>query len=344
MRVRGLVFFWLGLLLACSSESSEGEESPRVGGKSGKSGAAGAIDVDTPGGSFPGSGGAVAGCGPGVCYPPPPPGWEGPSLVRVLGYASPEPAPAGCAGPERAYLFPAGGPAQCAPCSCGPGGVPCSARLLCYLGSTTCGGASLDVTAAVTPGCFHSDDPPFTSPQVISCQVSASGGCPAQGGEATLPPAWSGFLDICPPDGPGKVCSDGSTCLQPPVGARVCIRSAVETSCPAGWGAATYDATPTFSDTRGCAPCSCAQGACSLPIFRVYDDNTCTENPTNISKPVSLIPTDGCRDVTPLFDAANWGMKQISKPVSLGEACSPGGGAPVGAVTPSGPKSVYCCL
>ncbi len=94
-----------------------------------------------------------------------------------------------------------------------------------------------------------------------------------------------------------------------------------------------------FQDTRACGACTCGSpsgSACSSKIS-IYTDGACS---TLAYTTTMTSSGPDCHDVpagVPL------GSKSATSPTYSPGACTPGGGEPMGAATPTNP-STYCCL
>ncbi len=170
--------------------------------------------------------------------------------------------------------------------------------------------------------------------------VSENGCNPSQPPKQATP-TWQTYAHACRAD-PRVGCEGGAgICLTAsPPGFRVCVFQTGDVDCP-GFGPYTekhvfYD---SYDDTRACSPCTCGAptgSTCSSKVS-IYTDGACS----TLAYQATVDATGpACHDVpagTPL------GSKSATPPTYAPGACSPGGGMPMGAATPTG-AATLCCL
>lgn len=314
----------------------------------GPGGAGGGGAAEGAGGS--GATGAHSGTGgeSGCCVPATPPtGWEG--------YFTVDSSAAGteltsCADQTVPVVLHDGLPdaVTCSGCACGPvGGATCAAPdVQCYQGSTTCTAGGGNATGALTGSCK------FLSTAYDSCkltgtaQVTSTGSCGASGGQITSKPGWKNATTLCPSVSGADTCPAGEACVEPVAsdGDRVCIRSAGQVACPAGWGVATtvYDGG---ADGRGCSACSCAPPSaaaiqCTGGGYALFDGATAADALLACAANVGAISVSSTACVP--VSQAWYSTSTPATANASGAACTPSGGAPVGAFDP-GQAVTLCC-
>ena len=161
------------------------------------------------------------------------------------------------------------------------------------------------------------------------------------GGDATLSPPFVFENHACQVAVVGAGCENDEVCVprgEAPYDAPICIAQAGEaSSCPSGWSDLTVG-YETFTDDRGCNPCTCsATGqSCNGAFFTVYDLDNCASGGDG----TITVSGSTCEDVTIYFDNGS-GSVGYTAPTPDG-SCNPGGGGPNGSVMPGTPTS-YCC-
>lgn len=287
----------------------------------------------------------------GSCVPAPPPGWAGP-LARYEGPAS-APPPA-CAG---AFATPGvdahdgivAPPASCSACACGaPSDVLCGAPSLRFYasGSSACS-ATCAADAPVTSATSCQDVSTAASacgtnrPRLAIVEPAASGGaCVASPQTPQVAPwSWASLVKGCfMTSTPATVgCGAAEVCAPPPAApfaARVCVERPGDLVCPHGFSDrhVVYDSAV---DTRSCTACSCGapSGAtCAGAEIDVFSSNACSSSQQAV--------TSTTCGATP----HNVSSALLGQPATpTGGSCAASGGAPAGAVAPSGATTI-CCL
>jgi len=143
-----------------------------------------------------------------------------------------------------------------------------------------------------------------------------------------------------PPSDPcanlGKICIPVA---QP--GFLVCIEHDGDVPCPTAFSpyADKHVFYATLQDTRGCSPCTCDApmgSTCSAPVS-VYTDGACAVLAYTAAVGSSGPACHALPSGSPL------GSKAAGTATYAPGLCTPGGGVPMGAATPTEP-STYCCL
>ena len=282
------------------------------------------------------------------CVPEAPSNWTGFAYVAMVTLPAPTVAPCPDSAPPDLYYSKPGGPALCDSCNCaGLQGAGCSYPVMsCYESSTNCGG-SVDFTASnndnnchLLPNSMVNDNQGDSCIRSQASQPNGSGSCAISGGTPTVPPPWGDQAQTCdlsPPFGAG--CSSGEVCV-PSAGTAypdICITRDGEHGCPSGW--IGYTAYTGADDTRGCSACSCTpQGvSCTAGGATVYDFDNCGTGGDG-----TVTVGGSCVDISDQSDY-NSGAYRLQAGNPQGGSCTPSGGQPTGALTPTGPLTV-CCL
>lgn len=265
------------------------------------------------------------------CVPEPPDGWSGP-VALYLGTEPAPPCPA--AFPSVALtggLDPVAPPASCE-CSCGDAtGFDCSVTVT--EAGNACGAIVFDPDQWVldsgecqlvsTADNAFSAGAPTLDVSGASCEPSAS--------ESIARASWGSQAQACTAASAGA-CADG-TCIGQ-LGesyGQMCIYAGGDVECPAGDFTEREVIYAGFTDTRDCSACTCGtpSGTCGGSVSYI----------------------GGCTGLTVFYGshAAPGCGEALADPSALrytaaaNVECAPGGGAPVGDVTPTG-ATTMCCL
>jgi hypothetical protein len=265
-------------------------------------------------------------------------------------YATPQPQLAGETDVD-------GGPATCAPCTCG---IPDSGPITCAvdLGGGSCPGTSnatvLAQGACVANPFFFAANGLVEAPTV----TSHTGACPpAQGGEQTTPPppATSTFATVCASSAAGDAgvstgaseagaamaCQTTQACAAFPAqddgGAPsgVCIYQSGVQDCPTGVIFTAQYVVGPVSDTRACS-CSCGAACPGDGYVELYSSSSCSGSPTG-----SIDVNTPCPSSTPTASA----FKYFPTTGTWNGACQAVDAGPTGSVSiDGGAATTFCCV
>ena len=338
------------------AEGGAGSSSSSASASVGGSGAAGGGSGGAPGpedclnGSDDDGDGDVdcadSDCDPGhQCLPEAPVGWEGYARAEAAAFSDVDPPPCpGGGDPETFYSDPA--PTTCSACACDPPDAECALPpVALWLGSTTCGGGNqIDLTDALDDGqCYEPILSSFTTRSMALTGPSMlldPGTCATSGGALLATDPWETRVAVCELGGPfGGGCADG-VCA--PVGSGdydgpACITRPGEEPCPAGWPAQTI-VYADFTDDRQCGACACGAASGSTCIggsYTIYDFDGCAGGNTEV------VDSTTCVDVSDQWEMST-GSAVGTPAIAAGGACQASGGAPTGAVTGLGPRTICC--
>lgn len=243
--------------------------------------------------------------------------------------------------PETLFTGPAG-PAECSNCTCQAlTGTTCNAaQLLCFVSSQSCGTNQQDWTDSFTNG--NCAKPNISLAMTLSCRlgnaasVNEPGSCVPSTSDFPNKDMWTGWVQSCAIDTSTAGCAASSVCVPKPTPTQsLCIRKDGQIMCPAGWTA--VEAYAGGTDDRSCGACSCsANPTCTGGTYQVFDSNNCDANGGN---PIT-VDSATCRNVSGQLDFGSWSIQK--NPPTAGGSCSPQGGAPTGAVMPTG-QVTFCC-
>jgi hypothetical protein len=186
-----------------------------------------------------------------------------------------------------------------------------------------------------------------------ACNVSASvpaatvsgGTCASSGGTPSVQAAgWQNLARACgDPITTGVGCNVNQVCLPKPAApfeGGICIRQDGEAPvCPPGGFANKHVFHTGFTDTRGCAGCSCsgaAGGSCEITV-QVHSNAECTSQIANLVAGAS----GACANLTQSNPEVHGRKATVTKPPT-GSTCTPAGGQPTGTATPTGAVT-FCC-
>jgi hypothetical protein len=296
----------------------------------------------------------------GECVATPPLGWEGPALLWLGAEgnvpACPNDAPIGASLGHADLVTPS---ASCTACTCSPSSGSCAPPLVITTSAATCAAGGAPARTFSPPPDWDGNCTAF-DPIVASdfcngapCTVSLTAGpllvtdtgcTPSIPALSSSTPTWTTAALAC--SGAYSVGGCGSLALtcgpsaaQSP-GFAVCISQQGTNDCPASYPV-KHLVYSSFTDARGCAPCTCgaSDGSCSAKLD-VYPDGTCTppDSPFGVAL-TSAGPS--CAAINPPGSAL--GSKMIATLAYHPATCPPDGGQLVGDVEPSG-AATFCCL
>ncbi|MFO0759155.1 MAG: hypothetical protein U0359_21865 [Byssovorax sp.] len=223
-----------------------------------------------------------------------------------------------CAGPQSGAEFtffdaPAGWDGSCTSMDGIMGGKICDG-LSCVQSITI---APLQVTEG---GCMKVDPPP---PEPVA-------------------PTWGKRAVVCPGTTWGKCGGSAEECMPASApGFERCVSRAGVWACPEISHYSERHVLYTgFSDTRGCAPCSCGEpvGSSCFSSISIFTDDACGV-PIPFTVPIDALGPK-CHDL-PAGTAL--GSKSAGPITYAPGICQPGGGGPIGAAEPLDPTT-FCCL
>lgn len=313
------------LLVACNSVLGLDERPPRKGVTSGAGGGS------SDGGG--GTGGRHTPACESVCEGDVPEGWTGPTAVQT---GASEPTCDGPLGNVELTLFddPIAPTPECE-CACGAAvGIDCNASPITVSSypNNNCGGSPEYADTGVVGQCLSlCCGGQFSAHYTAPVPDVSSATCPPMTITATVPPhAWGLHLVGCGPV--GTYACEGGTCFDTPEAADLCIYRSGEHSCPAGpfsEGTIRYGG---FDDTRACETCGCGtvDAVCNEVVI-AHHNNSCS------AQSGTLVDNTSCAQPSPDLDSARF------ESVSPTGSCTPTGGAPTGAFTPTQATTV-CCL
>ncbi len=274
------------------------------------------------------------------CAPAAPTDWQGPFAIFESSGAAPLPAcPSGYSAiAYEGFATPTAAPATCA-CECDdPAGVACSAPTMSFFFDSSC-----------TNGCGTANQPIGTSCTSLNAQNCngssryevapsvASGGTCMPIVTRDIPKAtWNDSVRLCaaPTELDGVGCNANQVCapaVAAPYEARRCVMKMGIGACPAAYPTPHVYYTSS-NDDRDCSTCTCgtrAGGSCAASVT-VYKDFSCGSTGTTLAA-----STCTSANSSGYFAKAAAG-------VFAGGSCTPDGGAPTGAFTPTAPTTVCC--
>jgi hypothetical protein len=271
-------------------------------------------------------------CAAYVCAPNAPAGWTGPVAVRDdLSGNSPA-----CAGPYLNNPFKGGRqvtcPAHtCGTCTCGPAGVGCTTPTVTHWGQndTTCGGKPLDSFPA--PACMPVDGHFMTD----DTTPIGSGTCAGQRGADTKPaPSFARTGLACTGATAGGGCTGGQCLPIPgaPLEGKLCVYSAGDNPCPAGYSANRRVYYQNITDGRTCTTCTCGAPVCKGRIWKGLDSSCPTDDGSGVAVPAPCTQIGGILAVYMAY-------------VPLGASCTPSVSMAGGTCTPDAAMATtICCL
>lgn len=275
--------------------------------------------------------GAAPGC---ACADRAPSPWQGP-VALWEGTGAPPSCP-GAYGADvlDAFADPVAPPASCT-CACDPpAGASCASSWSATLYddhacTTPCGATTLTLGACA--------DVQGTCANVygLSATAQATGGACAPRATTQRPGwSWSRAARACAPTelagtnacGAGQICAPAPAA---PLEPTLCIVAAGDLACPAGAYSVRRVYYGDAADGRGCAPCTC--GAPSGVTCTATAQQGCGQTGPSIPLP------------TPCVSLEDPGSVELTASATpTGGSCSPSGGEPTGALTPTAPTTVCC--
>jgi len=284
----------------------------------------------------------------------PPEGWSPPSLFAVGPFGS----AAGCpwVAPEpgiEAYGDLQAAPAVCPVCQCGDSETDCTVPTDWHASAADCAGAEgAQATpfdgppdwdgscsaGAIAAGALCGGVPCVQSLTVAPPSVTAGACAPEAAGRQVAPQhAWGLRARECLPEKAGTCPEEPGRCF-PPAGFSLCVHRAGVENCPS-----PYLNQRVFyqevEDTRACSTCTCSapEGNACTVLATAFQDGACGAIAGALL--VTSASGDGCVDVPPGLALGG----KTAEVVSAGAgSCAPGGGEPVGRVTPVHPITVCC--
>jgi hypothetical protein len=274
------------------------------------------------------------------CAAPAPVGWTGPLALYDGNPANAPSCASGTHGVLSAFADLDAGPAACPGCTCSAATVQCATgnttdvdifdASACTGRCSSFGGATNDYCISLAFPSIDGGSVPPTCNGAMTPTRGASACVVTDGGAPTLPQfVWgrAGVGCAGDPQEPNP-CDGGALCLTangPPFGSHLCVLQQGDVACPG----APYSSKELFyhgvDDTRGCGACSCAT-TCVTSVSS-YADTKCA----------NLVAGP-----TPFAMCASLGNDPQSVMFHATPGCVSDGGAPTGAVTPSGPVTVCC--
>lgn len=268
-----------------------------------------------------------------ACVAAPPDGWTGPVALHEAPFAdSVPPCPdrypdveyQGDTGPDAAA-------ATCDECACAAAEISCSVDLELFTNWKCKGGGTM--SAPVTSGSCVGLDASATSLHLGKPTMTTQA-CAPSGGKAIIPALVRSTRGIvCGATRRSGGCEAGNICAPLPAAPfheAHCISKKGATSCPSSYP--DQHRLETVSDDRGCSPCACSAPA-SAPCAAtttLFDDAACGVQ-------IASLPNDDTC-VTSMPASA---MVAISGGGTA--TCTPKGGTPSGAVTPTTQETI-CCM
>jgi len=282
-----------------------------------------------------------------TCVPAPPEGWLGPLAIYEGSGGPPPPAPPACAGPYSSGAYdgfnaPSAPPSQCA-CTCDPpSGITCDSPVL-NLFSDPCSAPCGTPNQRIATSCTILGLATCGGTHFVLDASSPTGGACAPSSTAVVPDAgWTGSVRLCAiPSGDAVVgvgagaCDAGEICAPPtrlPFEPAHCVAQVGAASCPAGYPI-LHIAFTSFSDSRGCTPCTCAlptDTSCGGGKVTFYNDTACTAPALNATAPQACTNLGGPK------------AAKFLGATPTGGRCDADGGVPTGVFTPTTPTTICC--
>jgi hypothetical protein len=300
----------------------------------------------------------------GICVPGQPLFWSYPFLVWFGGTQQDAPScPASAADLAFKGFVSLTAPVDCGTCTCGAPSGSCALPATMTANAASCAqeGPStphtpFDPASGWTGTCDTNESIPsgklcagvdcVQSLTVGPLTPSESGCTPSQPSSMQSIPVFNDYIIGCLRN-PYEHCPDnlGALCVPPPPpGFEVCIAATGVFDCTDPTNLTpqypeTHLVYDDYLDTRACSPCTCGEpsGSTCSSTVSVYTDGACSTLAYS-----ATVDSSGpaCHDLpagTPL------GSKSATPPTFAPGACTPGGGAPMGAVTPTD-ATTFCCI
>ena len=140
----------------------------------------------------------------------------------------------------------------------------------------------------------------------------------------------------CTAPAPGGGCPGTTACVPKPSGKYgVCIASAGDVACPAGWP--TKHATgKSATDTRDCSTCACGTAAtCANPKFTFYTDGACTAGAHDLT-------VDNVCDSVNDGSGHPYSNYKYTATVVNGACAMTAAAGPTGAIAVTGAQTICC--
>jgi hypothetical protein len=222
-------------------------------------------------------------------------------------------------------------PASCSACLCAPPSQPsCGSSAVFAYTDNLCGAVAI-AGAGASGVCEAVMSASVASVNVVSNLIG--GTCVATPSILTTPLTTEQQAILCGGAPSGAGCF-GSCWPRPPSGAQagLCITRNGNHPCPAGYDAERVVIHQGHTDTRACAPCSCAPPPTHCPVtLAIYSDAGCSILAT------SVISTNSCTMAAATFAA----FEATPSPPTI-VSCLPSAAEAVGELTPVNPVSVCC--
>jgi hypothetical protein len=269
-------------------------------------------------------------------------GWSGPYEL----YEGPAGvAPPACGASFTGVVYNGNGglayvPPTCSACSCGGAmGLTCGAPSLTSYDAagcaTSCGNLTLNAACNTLPTCGAGNP---VGAVAVTAAPTSGGSCTPSGGVPTKPaPTWSTVARGCGLARTGSgACGPTAACAPKtglPFGTGQCIVQGGDVACPGGPYTIRHLYFTGFDDQRGCTTCNCGgvNGATCSTTVTLYTGKNCN----NTAQPLTAPQTCATATGQPKSAAST---SVVASPGS----CDATGGAPMGAVSASGPTT-FCC-
>lgn len=294
-----------------------------------------------------------------ACVPTVPFGWSG-FAALYEGVPAQEPACPGLFPSPNPYVgdhTPVAGAATCSACACGAAmNQTCNPPLEITVQNKVCGmnpnyTGKLMMPAGWNGACHSPNYIPGDVDCGGPCNVSVTsppptvtgGMCPPTGGQADVPQlSWAIRGKACGDPTIGGGCGAGEVCQpKPPLPflPGLCISKPGDNACPADTFTQKHVFYGGAADTRGCAACACGAptgGTCTIQM-EIYSDTMVSTCNTEITQ----FDAGGCGDLNGNPNVS--GRKATVTQQPTGATCTPSGGQPTGAVTPTD-ATTFCCI
>jgi hypothetical protein len=275
-----------------------------------------------------------------TCVPEAPAGWTGPLEIYEGMGGPPPPAPPPCSGAYGTDVYdgtasPVAPPATCT-CACGaPSNATCPDPVANYFSDSACTVSCGTTNQSISADCIGLGLSGCSGAYFTLTQPAAGGTCAPIFTADVTPPAWKAAVRLCQPTVPPTAtgCLAGSVCAPTTESlfeSNYCVSRIGAAACPSGYPISrTYD--QSFSDTRGCTPCTCgAHAACAGGGVATYPQPSCNGTEKAYLAPLGCTSLAGATDATPITATPSGGP------------CSPAGGTTTGMFTPTAPTTICC--
>lgn len=310
-----------------------------TGGAGGRTASAGANDENCTDGVDNDGDGAIdcadSDCSAGFECVDVPSGWDGPYLVREVGYVDELPD---CADGSDTILFFAepSGPAECSECTCNQ--VPCLPAISCWP-ADNCDGQGVDLTDLLADGeCHKPVDLIAKNVDHLSCRLTgAPPSCVPSGVDFSNKDPWKKRVGLCElPAQSG--CDVGQVCVARDGEGFSCLMASDDVSCPTGPFHSKRLVYSGHKDSRKCKSCACGEPSCATVGYKIYDHDDCT---TDDDEPIT-VDSDTCTKASSwdVLDSDTWALGPIL-PLAQG-SCEASGGEADGKMEPVDPVTLCC--